>query len=113
MGIIHPREQGILRILDISDTAAATTGDYQRFFMEGGERYHHVFDPRSGYPAQGKQSVTVIGPEALLCDALSTALFVLEAPDPILRLYPEYGAVIVDSKGKISSAGKQFPLGLR
>ena len=106
VGIIHPRKQGIIKVLALSETAAATTGDYQRFFLEDGVRYHHVFDPRSGYPAAGKQSVTVVGPEALLCDALSTALFVQGAPDRILELYPDYGAIIVDFEGKISYHGK-------
>ena len=64
IGIKHPRTEGYLGVFVISDLGAATTGDYQRYFIQGGKRYHHVFDPRTGYPARGKQSVTVVGPES-------------------------------------------------
>jgi len=109
VGVKHPRESGYLGILSISDTAAATTGDYQRYFIKDGIRYHHVLNPRTGYPARGKKSVTVVGPEATLCDALSTALFVSENPEKILNKYQDYGAIIVDKEGKISILGKAYP----
>jgi thiamine biosynthesis lipoprotein len=110
IGIKHPRESGVSAILSISNTGAATTGDYQRFFIQNNTRYHHVFDPKSGYPAKGKQSVTVVGPETLVCDALSTALFVSQRPEKILQNFPDYGAVIIDSGGDILLMGKPFPL---
>ena len=110
IGIKHPRKNGVLAVLEIADTGAATTGDYQRFFIQEGVRYHHVFDPKSGYPARGKQSVTVVGPETAFCDALSTALFVSPQPEKILRSFPEYGAVIIDSEGKTLLIGKTFPI---
>ncbi len=108
IGIEHPRTEGIFGVLSISNRGAATTGDYQRFFMKDGIRYHHVFDPRTGYPATGKQSVTVSGPETLICDALSTALFVSQKPKKIIDKYPEYGAIIVDSEGNLSFVGKSY-----
>ncbi len=108
IGIKHPRQEGYLGVFALSDLGAATTGDYQRYFMHAGERYHHVFDPITGYPARGKQSVTVVGPETSLCDALSTALFVSKEPEVILAKYPEYGAVIVNTEGKIKRMGKAF-----
>jgi thiamine biosynthesis lipoprotein len=106
IGIKHPRRAGFTGVLAISDEGAATTGDYQRYFVEGGTRYHHVFDPHSGFPARGKQSVTVVGPQAALCDALSTALFVSTQPKMILDLYPQYGAVLLDAEGNTSYLGK-------
>ena len=109
IGLKHPRENGFLGILSISYLGAATTGDYQRYFVKDGIRYHHVFDPRTGYPAQGKQSVTICGPETLICDALSTALFVSQEPEIILEKYPDYGAIIVDSDGNLSFLGKTYP----
>jgi len=109
IGIKHPRESGFLGVLSISDLGVATTGDYQRYFEKDGVRYHHVFNPRTGYPAQGKQSVTVCGPETVICDALSTALFVGQEPEKILEKYPDYGAIIVDSDGKLSFLGKAYP----
>lgn len=109
IGIKHPRERGFLGVLSISDLGAATTGDYQRYFEKDGVHYHHVFDPRTGYPARGKQSVTVCGPETLICDALSTALFVSEEPAKILEKYPDYGAIVFDSDGNLSFLGKAYP----
>jgi thiamine biosynthesis lipoprotein len=108
IGIQHPRRGGFLGVLEIKGEGAATTGDYQRFFQSGGRRYHHVFDPRTGYPATGKQSVTVVGPSTLLCDALSTALFVSEDPGEILSHYPGYGAVLVAGDGNITELGKKL-----
>lgn len=109
IGIKHPREAGFVEIISLSDRSAATTGDYQRYFIKKGVRYHHVFDPHTGYPSKGKQSVTVIGPETCLCDALSTALFVSKTPEKILKKYPEYSAILVDKKGEMSTLGKVLP----
>lgn len=109
IGIKHPRKSGFFGVLSISELGAATTGDYQRYFISDGVRYHHVFNPYTGYPAQGKQSVTVCGPKTLVCDALSTALFVSKQPEEILDKYPDYGAIVVDSEGNLSFMGKSFP----
>jgi thiamine biosynthesis lipoprotein len=113
IGIKNPRGRGISAILYITDTGAATTGDYQRFFIQKGIRYHHVFDPKSGYPSEGKQSVTVVGPETLVCDALSTALFVSMQPEEILKKFPDYGAIVIDSVGKFNFIGKEYPVSLK
>ncbi|HHF51498.1 MAG TPA: FAD:protein FMN transferase [Candidatus Aminicenantes bacterium] len=112
IGIKHPRKEGFLGILHLMDQGAATSGDYQRFFIKNGVRYHHIFDPSTGYPAKGKQSVTVMGPEVLFCDALSTALFVSKEPENILKKYPDYGAVIVNDDGEIFFFGKEFDIEL-
>ena len=112
IGIDHPRKKGLLGVLSLSELGAATTGDYQRYFEIGRIRYHHVFNPYTGYPSQNKQSVTVIGPETVYCDALSTALFVSPDPERIVEKYPEYGAVIVDSEGNIFKIGRTFPFDL-
>jgi len=112
IGLKHPRQPGFLGVLELADTAVATSGDYQRYFEVDGVRYHHIFDPKTGFPAQGKQSVTVIGPEAAICDALATAIFVLDDATPLLRLYPDYGAIVVNSEGALSFVGKTFPFSL-
>jgi len=110
IGVKHPRQKGYLAVLVIKNLAAATTGDYQRYFELNGQRYHHVFDPHTGYPAQGKQSVTVIGPEA--SDALATALFVSKKPEILIKKYPNYGALLVNSDGKVSIIGKTYVIRL-
>lgn len=78
IGIQHPRKSGeLLTTLTLVDRAVVTSGDYERFFEQAGVRYHHIFDPRSGYPARGCQSVTVVAADVATADALATAAFVL------------------------------------
>ncbi|MEW6119940.1 MAG: FAD:protein FMN transferase [Pseudomonadota bacterium] len=80
VGIQHPRQPGTLATLDLADgEAIGTSGDYQRFFEAGGRRYSHLIDPRTGYPATGMQSVTILvaGAHAgTRSDALSKPLFI-------------------------------------
>ena len=65
-------------VLKLQDAAIVTSGNYERFFIRNGVRYHHILDPDSGMPANnGLASVTIIGARSDLCDALSTACFVL------------------------------------
>ena len=80
IGIQHPRKPGMLATLDLYDgEALGTSGDYQRFFEVAGKRYSHLIDPRTGYPATGMQSMTVLvtGANAgTRSDALSKPLFI-------------------------------------
>lgn len=80
VGIQHPRKAGTLATLYLLDgEAIGTSGDYQRYFEAGGRRYCHVIDPRSGWPATGMQSVTILlrGARAgTRSDALSKPLFI-------------------------------------
>ncbi len=80
IGIRHPRPDAGPRLLATlatqGDEAVITSGDYERYFEHGGQRYHHLLDPHSGRPAQGLQSVTVVAANGALADAASTALFV-------------------------------------
>ncbi len=108
IGVTHPRKKGFLGILSISNAGAATTGDYQRYFSSGGKRYHHIFNPSTGRPARGKQSVTVIGPSTVICDGLSTALFISGEPEKILDHYPEYGSILVMENGELMKLGHPY-----
>lgn len=102
IAIQHPREADRqLATLELTDVAVVTSGDYERFFEKDGVRYHHIFDPRTGYPAGRCQSVTVVTPSAALADALSTAVFVLgpEAGLALLRHFPEADGLIVAADG--------------
>ncbi|MBN8766697.1 MAG: FAD:protein FMN transferase [Thiobacillus sp.] len=80
VGIQHPRKPGTLATLDLHDgEAIGTSGDYQRYFEAGGRRYCHLIDPRTGWPASGMQSVTILmsGDHAgTRSDALSKPLFI-------------------------------------
>lgn len=79
IGVKDPSGDGNVGILALSDCSAVTSGAYERYFTaEDGTVYGHIIDPATGYPADNDLlSVTVISPDATLCDALSTALFVM------------------------------------
>lgn len=87
IGIQHPRNSRneLIGVLNIKNKAVVTSGDYERFFELDGKRYHHILDPKTGYPAEGTVSVTVVAPTALFADAYSTALFLME-PDKAIEL---------------------------
>jgi len=104
IGIRHPREPGILASLEISDDSSVfTSGDYERFFEVDGRRFHHIIDPRSGYPATGTMSVTVIHDNAAGADAAATALFVA-GPELWVETSRNMGikyVMLIDSQGNI------------
>ena len=79
VSIVHPRQEGRIGVVAIRDGEfLSTSGDYERYVMYEGKRYHHIIDPKTGYPAKsGICSVTVVTKSGLLSDALSTACFVL------------------------------------
>ena len=81
LGIRAPWESGNLGVLTVSDAAVVTSGGYENYFDdEQGNIYWHILDPSTGYPADsGLQSVTIVGREGKMCDALSTALLVMGA----------------------------------
>ncbi len=82
----------------------STSGDYERYVMLDGRRYHHILDPATGYPADsGVRSVTVLTKDGFLSDGLSTACFVLGRQKG-MELAQSYGAEVlfVDSDGKIT-----------
>ena len=81
-------------VLQFGGAAVVTSGNYERFFVLDGVRYHHILDPKTGMPvSNGLASVTIIGTRSDLCDALSTACFVLgeEGSRPILDRYGMQG----------------------
>ena len=89
VGIQHPRQPGALATLELADgEAVGTSGDYQRYFEVGGQRYSHLIDPRSGKPAQHTRALTVLIPggaqAGMRSDALSKPLFIAGASWPAL-----------------------------
>ncbi|MGA7801496.1 MAG: FAD:protein FMN transferase [Gammaproteobacteria bacterium] len=77
IGIMRPRGPGVIASVEVSgDESVFTSGDYERYFVYKGKRYDHILDPRTGYPATGVRSVTVIDRNGAVADAAATALFV-------------------------------------
>ncbi len=77
VAVKNPRGEELIRTFSIQNQGIATSGDYEKFFMKNGKRYHHILNPKTGYPAWGCASVTVIAPDAITADAYSTTIFVL------------------------------------
>ena len=104
VGIRDPRNDGQVAIsVPLEDEAISTSGDYERYFEEGGTRYHHIIQPITGEPAAGVHSATVFGPDAVFTDALSTSVFVMGV-DEGLRLIatlPDYESIVIDDAGRI------------
>ncbi len=97
----------ILR-LSMKNNSLVTSGSYFRYFEVGGKRYHHLIDPETGYPADLFSSVSILGPDSGVCDALSTALFVMTQAEgeALIASIEGYEAVWLAKNGEISkSAG--------
>lgn len=110
LGIGHPRQDGeLLGILRLQkDRALATSADNQNFFIQNGERYSHLIDPHTGYPARDKILVTVTAPTAMEADLLSTAFFLLPIPEikAFISANPKYTAIIFDSTNNLTNLGE-------
>lgn len=102
-GIRDPRAEGYFAVLQLTDHAFSTAGDYARAYVVGGRRYHHIIDPHTGYPATACRSVTVWAPDATTADAVDDAVFIL-GPERGLALVESLdgvGAVIVDANNQV------------
>ena len=96
--------------LSMKNSALVTSGSYIRYFEIAGKRYHHLIDPGTAYPADTFVSVSILGPDSGVCDALSTALFVMtkEEGQALIESLDGYEAVWIYSDGKIlKSAGME------
>ena len=105
VAVQDPESDGYLGILELRDKAAITSGGYERYFIgEDGQTYWHIIDPTTGSPARsGLISVTVVGEQGTLCDALSTALFVmgLDRAAEHWRQNRDFEAVFVAEDGSV------------
>jgi thiamine biosynthesis lipoprotein len=115
VGIRNPRSpdpDAVITRIPLEDAAISTSGDYERFFDEGGVRYHHIIDPKTGHSASKVLSATIIGPTATRTDGLSKTAFVL-GPEETLRIInklDDVDAVLVTPDGRILySKGLQPP----
>jgi len=110
LGIRDPRgaAESSFAALDLNDGAMSTSGDYERFFMKDGKRYHHIIDPDLGEPAKGSRSVTIVATRSVLADGLSTGVFLI-GPDKgmalIERLPGVEGVIVTEKNNVLVSSG--------
>lgn len=103
VGVRDPRAPGrLLGAVPLVRGAVASSGDYERFFVRGGKRYHHILDPRTGYPAEGARGVTLVAPSAEAVNGLGPAIMVLglAAGQKLIGATPGVEGLIVDPKGE-------------
>ncbi len=113
VGVQDPRDKTkMIALLPLADTAVSTSGDYERYFEEDGVRYHHIINPADGDSARDVRSVTILGPEGLFTDALSTAVFVLGLEQGLRLIDSLAGvdAVLVDGTGALRYSADIDPL---
>lgn len=104
VGIRHPRTPGIIASTELEDgESISTSGDYERYFDYDNTRYHHLLDPRSGYPARGAMSVTVIARNGASADASASALFIagVEHWTEAAKAMGVDQAMLVDTQGEV------------
>ena len=107
IGIQNPKNKDgePITTVTLNDQSVVTSGNYQRYFEQNGEKYHHLLDPKTGYPSNnGLNSVTIITNSSLTADALSTTCFVL-GPERGMKLVNQLDnveAVFIDSNNKIT-----------
>jgi thiamine biosynthesis lipoprotein len=105
LGIQDPRAPAnhIFASLELSDATFSTSGDYERFFIKDGRRYHHIIDPDRGEPAMLCRSVTLVTDRAVLADGLSKGVFIAgpERGMALIERLPEVEGVIVDADNRV------------
>jgi len=107
VGIRDPRGKNAwdyFAMIEVEDHAFSTAGDYERSFTKDGKRYHHILDPRTGYPATAARSVTLWAKAAPTADAIDDAVFILgkERGLPLVDGVDDAGAVIVDANNEVT-----------
>jgi len=112
LGIQDPRgaPNESFATIELRDRTFSTSGDYERYFIQDGQRYHHILDPATGEPARACVSVTVVATTATVADGLSKGVFILgpEAGMALVERLPDVEAVIVDASNRVQiSSGLQ------
>lgn len=102
VGIKDPRGDGILGYVEVENMSVTGSGDYERFFEANGKRYHHIFNPRTGYPVEGLSGTTLIYSGTGMY-GWSAAMFLLGAEKGLKWVEEQNGveALLVKSSGKI------------
>lgn len=111
VGVRDPRNaQELIARFHLKDYAVATSGDYERFFIADGQRYHHIFDPRTGYPGNLSRSSTTFAATAEEADVLATYLFIIGGAQALAENFSR-PFLIIDSSGRqiANQAFKDLP----
>ena len=105
VAVQNPNDTGdYIGYVSVGETAVITSGSYQRYFMQNGRLYHHIIDPATGEPAENKlQSVTIVCPDGILADCLSTAMFVLGETDALAywRDHGGFEMILITTDGRV------------
>ena len=104
VGIIHPDYKNYpFSYMNISDMAVATSGNYEKFVMINGKKYSHTIDPRTGFPVSGIKSVTIISPNAEICDAMATPVMIMGIHNglDLINQLKQVECVIIDDDNKV------------
>lgn len=104
IGINNPFDRHQMAdILSLKNAAVTTSGDYEKFVVIDGKRYSHIINPKTGMPSTGLTGVTVIGPNAEMCNGFSTSMMVLgkEKGLAFINQQKEYAALLITDNGKI------------
>jgi thiamine biosynthesis lipoprotein len=104
IGIVDPDAKGkVIGLLDVTDMAVATSGNYEKFALIDGKRYSHTINPRTGLPVTGIKSVTVVCPYAEIADAMATPVMVMgvEAGMEMINQLDHLEAVVIDDDGQV------------
>lgn len=104
VGIRDPENPDkVVAMLPLQDEALSTSGDYERFFIEDGVKYHHIINPGTGKSANELRSVSILGADATTTDAFSTSIFILgaQAGLRLLNNTPDIEGVVIDQQGKL------------
>jgi len=100
VGITNPlNKEDLIASINISDLSVVTSGNYERYFIKDGKRYHHILNPFTGYPSDNEIiSATIIGKDSIVCDALSTTLFILgkEKALNLIEKIKGYECILID-----------------
>lgn len=114
IAVRDPRRPGeVVAVLPLEDVAVSTSGDYERFFEQDGERFHHVIDPRTGKSAGSVRSVTILANDGLSAEAWSKSVFVMGVARGLELVESLQGvdAVVVDAEGTLHYSSGLLPGG--
>jgi FAD:protein FMN transferase len=100
-----PTHANSIAIVELSNQAFNTSGDYERFVIRGGRRYHHILDPQTGYPVDHTRAVSILARSSFLAETLDTTVFVLGAPRGLALLrhreIADVDGFVVDARNQI------------